>query len=253
MLEKITHAVQQANGLPKGGLKYLQYTQKPLEAFTDLYHTIKTKTDDTLLDKNTRKALETNPYIPKWWNKTKDYINEHGLSLESKKEINASHIQELGNEVLDLVEERKKSLLESGKLYDGITNNNITFDNGVTESKLLYFLEERGIKLGKNGGLNFEDSTIVKDADIKAIQRAYEWITRPEYDAKSGLAQRRKLDQLAYPDGKPSEGTKVIKGMRKVFDETMKESIKGLKEADDVYSQQVQALNEIKEGLVYKE
>lgn len=67
-----------------------------------------------------------------------------------------------------------------------------------------YFLEEKGIKV-KDGVLDFEDSTVVKDADMKAIQRAYEWIIRPEYDTKSGLAQRRKLDQLAYPDGKPSE------------------------------------------------
>lgn len=41
--------------------------------------------------------------------------------------------------------------------------------------------------------------------------------------------------------------------MRKVFDTTMKESISGLKELDDNFSQQIQALNEIQEGLVYKD
>lgn len=126
------------------------------------------------------------------------------MSPESKKEINASHIQELGSEILDLIEKRKTSLTESGKGYEEIKNQNETFDNSITESKLDYFLEEKGIKV-KDGILDFEDSTVVKDADMKAIQRAYGWITRPEYDAKSGLAQRRKLDQLAYPDGKPSE------------------------------------------------
>lgn len=88
---------------------------------------------------------------------------------------------------------------------------------------------------------------------MKAIQRAYEWATRGEYDAKGGLNQRRKLDQLAYPDGASSEGTKVIKGIRKFFDEMLKEHIPGLKEADAHYSSQIQALNEIKEGLVYKQ
>lgn len=252
-LAQLSNAIAKSQGLTKGGLKYLQFTQAPLQATKEAFADMGKYLDSKLIDEKTQKALENNPYIGKWRGKTKAYIDEVGLSPESKKDINTNHIQELGTEILEMIKEKEKSLKDSWDLYEKIKTDNIGFENVVGDIKIKSYLEDLGIKIGDDGVFNFDNSTIVKDSDMKAIQRAYEWATRGEYDAKGGLNQRRKLDQLAYPDGASSEGTKVIKGIRKFFDEMLKEHIPGLKEADAHYSSQIQALNEIKEGLVYKQ
>lgn len=95
MLGKLSEAIGAKSGLTKGGLKYLQYTQKPLQSLSDFKEGVIKSLDKHLIDERTKKALENNPYIVKWWQKTKNYIDDNGLSPESKKEINASHIQEL--------------------------------------------------------------------------------------------------------------------------------------------------------------
>lgn len=252
-LSKISNAIAKSQWIAKWGLKYLQFTQAPLQASKEALADMGKYIDNKLIDEKTQKALENNPYIAKWWEKTKAYIDEVGLSPESKKEVNTNHIQELGNEILEMIKEKESSLKDSWDLYEKIKNENLSFENVVGDIKIRSYLEDLGIKIGDDGVFNFDNSTIVKDSDMKAIQRAYEWATRGEYDAQGGLNQRRKLDQLAYPDGAPSEGTKVIKGIRKLFDEMLKENIPWLKEADANYSSQIQALNEIKEGLVYKQ
>lgn len=252
-LSKLSNAIAKSQWIAKWGLKYLQFTQAPLQASKEALADMGKYIDNKLIDEKTQKALENNPYIAKWWEKTKAYIDEAWLSPESKKEVNTNHIQELGNEILEMIKEKESSLKDSWDLYEKIKADNISFENVVGDIKIRSYLEDLGIKIGDDGVFNFDNSTIVKDSDMKAIQRAYEWATRGEYDAQGGLNQRRKLDQLAYPDGAPSEGTKVIKGMRKLFDEMLKENIPWLKEADANYSSQIQALNEIKEGLVYKQ
>lgn len=77
MLGKLSEAIGAKSGLAKGGLKYLQYSQKPLEALRDLRNGIEKSLDNHLIDERTKKALENNPYIVKWWGKTKNYIDEN--------------------------------------------------------------------------------------------------------------------------------------------------------------------------------
>ena len=88
---------------------------------------------------------------------------------------------------------------------------------------------------------------------MRAIEKVYDWATREGYEAKVGLNQRKKMDKVAYPDGAPSAGTEIIKGMRSIFDENMKEKVPGLKEADKLYSEKIKELEQIEDGLIYKQ
>lgn len=204
------------------------------------------------LDAKTKQALENNPYVAKWREKTKKRIEDIGISPENKKEVNTEHIQELSDEIINLIDKKKEGLQDVGGLYQAIKDENVAVDNSMTDLALDRYLEEKGIKI-KDGKFDFSDSVIVKDSDMKAIERAYEWATRPEYEATTALNQRKKLDKLAYPEGQPSAGTEVIKGMRELFDKNLKETIPGLKDVDKIYSQKIKEYNEIREGLVYKD
>ncbi len=252
LLWKLSSAIAEKSGWTKWGLKYLQFTQEPLKVAKDYAQHI-LKVDDLVgLDAKTKQALENNPYVAKWREKTKKRIEDIGISPENKKEVNTEHIQELSDEIINLIDKKKEGLQDVGGLYQAIKDENVAVDNSLTDLALDRYLEEKGIKI-KDGKFDFSDSVIVKDSDMKAIERAYEWATRPEYEATTALNQRKKLDKLAYPEGQPSAGTEVIKGMRELFDENLKETIPGLKDVDKIYSQKIKEYNEIREGLVYKD
>lgn len=252
LLWKLSSAIAEKSGWTKWGLKYLQFTQEPLKVAKDYAQHI-LKVDDLVgLDAKTKQALENNPYVAKWREKTKKRIEDIGISPENKKEVNTEHIQELSDEIIDLIDKKKEGLQDVGGLYQAIKDENVAVDNSLTDLALDRYLEEKGIKI-KDGKFDFSDSVIVKDSDMKAIERAYEWATRPEYEATTALNQRKKLDKLAYPEGQPSAGTEVIKGMRELFDKNLKETIPGLKDVDKIYSQKIKEYNEIREGLVYKD
>ena len=252
LLWKLSSAIAEKSGWTKWGLKYLQFTQEPLKVAKDYAQHI-LKVDDLVgLDAKTKQALENNPYAAKWREKTKKRIEDIGISPENKKEVNTEHIQELSDEIIDLIDKKKEGLQDVGGLYQAIKDENVAVDNSLTDLALDRYLEEKGIKI-KDGKFDFSDSVIVKDSDMKAIERAYEWATRPEYEATTALNQRKKLDKLAYPEGQPSAGTEVIKGMRELFDKNLKETIPGLKDVDKIYSQKIKEYNEIREGLVYKD
>jgi len=252
LLWKLSSAIAEKSGWTKWGLKYLQFTQEPLKVAKDYAQHI-LKVDDLVgLDAKTKQALENNPYVAKWREKTKKRIEDIGISPENKKEVNTEHIQELSDEIINLIDKKKEGLQDVGGLYQAIKDENVAVDNSLTDLALDRYLEEKGIKI-KDGKFDFSDSVIVKDSDMKAIERAYEWATRPEYEATTALNQRKKLDKLAYPEGQPSAGTEVIKGMRELFDKNLKETIPGLKDVDKIYSQKIKEYNEIREGLVYKD
>ncbi len=252
LLWKLSSTIAEKSGWTKWGLKYLQFTQEPLKVAKDYAQHI-LKVDDLVgLDAKTKQALENNPYVAKWREKTKKRIEDIGISPENKKEVNSEHIQELSDEIINLIDKKKEGLQDVGGLYQAIKDENVAVDNSLTDLALDRYLEEKGIKI-KDGKFDFSDSVIVKDSDMKAIERAYEWATRPEYEATTALNQRKKLDKLAYPEGQPSAGTEVIKGMRELFDKNLKETIPGLKDVDKIYSQKIKEYNEIREGLVYKD
>lgn len=204
------------------------------------------------LDKKTQQALENNAYVGKWREKTKQKIEDAGISPETKKEVNTAHIEELSKEILDLIEDKKDALKKVGGIYDDIRKENVTFDNSTTDLAIQRYLEDNGIKI-KDWKFDFSDSVIVKESDMKAIERAYEWATREEYWADVALNQRQRLDKLAYPDWAPSAWTDIVKGMREIFDKNMKSSIPGLKDIDKLYSERINELNWIKDGLTYRE
>lgn len=204
------------------------------------------------LDKKTQQALENNAYVGKWREKTKQKIEDAGISPETKKEVNTAHIEELSKEILDLIEDKKDALKKVGGIYDDIRKENVTFDNSTTDLAIQRYLEDNGIKI-KDWKFDFSDSVIVKESDMKAIERAYEWATREEYWADVALNQRQRLDKLAYPDWAPSAWTDIVKGMREIFDKNMKSSIPGLKDIDKLYSERINELNWIKDGLIYRE
>lgn len=204
------------------------------------------------LDKKTQQALENNAYVGKWREKTKQKIEDAGISPETKKEVNTAHIEELSKEILDLIEDKKDALKKVGGIYDDIRKENVTFDNSTTDLAIQRYLEDNGIKI-KDWKFDFSDSVIVKESDMKAIERAYEWATREEYWADVALNQRQRLDKLAYPDWAPSAWTDIVKGMREIFDKNMKLSIPGLKDIDKLYSERINELNWIKDGLIYRE
>ena len=238
------------NILLKAGATYLRSTQEPLKVASEWLNAGVNKLIG--LDKRTKQALENNPFVWKYFEKTKEYIEENGLSPESKKEINTEHIRGLSSEILDMIENKKDTLKDTGELYEKIKNANVKFDNQGVKERLNTYLEDHGIKI-KDWKLDFSDSVIVKEGDMKAIEKAYDWATREGYEAKVGLNQRKKMDKIAYPDGAPSAWTEIIRGMRSIFDENMKEKIPGLKEADKLYSEKIKELEQIEDGLIYKQ
>ena len=238
------------NTILKAGATYLRTTQEPLKVASEWLNAGVNKLIG--LDKRTKQALENNPFVWTYFEKTKQYIEENGLSPESKKEINTEHIRGLSSEILDMIENKKDTLRDTGELYEKIKNANVKFDNQGVKEKLDSYLEENGIRI-IDWKLDFSDSVIVKEGDMKAIEKAYDWATREGYEAKVGLNQRKKMDKIAYPDGAPSAWTEIIRGMRSIFDENMKEKIPGLKEADKIYSERVKELEQIEDGLIYKQ
>ena len=239
-----------SSNILKAGAVALRATQEPLKVIGEWLHTGVDKLIG--LDKRTKQALENNPFVWKYFERTKQYIEENGLSPESKKEINTEHIKGLSNEILDLINSKKDTLRDTGELYEKIKNANVEFDNQGVKEKLNTYLEDHGIKI-KDWKLDFSDSVIVKEWDMRAIEKVYDWATRESYEAKVGLNQRKKMDKVAYPDGAPSAGTEIIKGMRSIFDENMKEKVPGLKEADKLYSEKIKELEQIEDGLIYKQ
>ena len=238
------------NILLKAGATYLRSTQEPLKVASEWLNAGVNKLIG--LDKRTKQALENNPFVWKYFEKTKEYIEENGLSPESKKEINTEHIRGLSSEILDMIENKKDTLKDTGELYEKIKNANVKFESTGVKEKLNSYLEENGIRI-VDWKLDFSDSVIVKEGDMKAIEKAYDWATREGYQAKVGLNQRKKMDKIAYPDGAPSAWTEIIRGMRSIFDENMKEKIPGLKEADKLYSEKIKELEQIEDGLIYKQ
>lgn len=239
-----------SSNILKAGAVALRATQEPLKVIGEWLHAGVDKLIG--LDKRTKQALENNPFVWKYFEKTKQYIEENGLSPESKKEINTEHIRGLSSEILDMIENKKDTLRDTGELYEKIKNANVEFDNQGVKEKLNTYLEDHGIKI-KDWKLDFSDSVIVKEWDMRAIEKVYDWATRESYEAKVGLNQRKKMDKVAYPDGAPSAGTEIIKGMRSIFDENMKEKVPGLKEADKLYSEKIKELEQIEDGLIYKQ
>ena len=238
------------NILLKAGATYLRSTQEPLKVASEWLNAGVNKLIG--LDKRTKQALENNPFVWKYFEKTKEYIEENGLSPESKKEINTEHIRGLSSEILDMIENKKDALRDTGELYEKIKNANVKFESTGVKEKLNSYLEEHGIRI-IDWKLDFSDSVIVKEGDMKAIEKAYDRATREGYQAKVGLNQRKKMDKIAYPDGAPSAWTEIIRGMRSIFDENMKEKIPGLKEADKLYSEKIKELEQIEDGLIYKQ
>lgn len=250
-MERLRDVQKNSNNiLLKAGATYLRTTQEPLKVASEWLNAGVNKLIG--LDKRTKQALENNPFVWKYFEKTKQYIEENGLSPESKKEINTEHIRGLSSEILDMIENKKDTLRDTGELYEKIKNANVKFDNQGVKEKLDSYLEENGIRI-IDWKLDFSDSVIVKEGDMKAIEKAYDWATREGYEAKVGLNQRKKMDKIAYPDGAPSAWTEIIRGMRSIFDENMKEKIPGLKEADKLYSERVKELEQIEDGLIYKQ
>ena len=239
-----------SSNILKAGAAALRATQEPLKVIGEWLHAGIDKLIG--LDKRTKQALENNPFVWKYFERTKQYIQENGLSPESKKEINTEHIKGLSSEILDLINSKKDTLRDTGELYEKIKNANVEFDNQGVKEKLNTYLEDHGIKI-KDWKLDFSDSVIVKEWDMRAIEKVYDWATRESYEAKVGLNQRKKMDKVAYPDGAPSAGTEIIKGMRSIFDENMKEKVPGLKEADNLYSEKIKELEQIEDGLIYKQ
>ena len=239
-----------SSNILKAGAVALRATQEPLKVIGEWLHAGVDKLIG--LDKRTKQALENNPFVWKYFERTKQYIEENGLSPESKKEINTEHIKGLSSEILDLINSKKDTLRDTGELYEKIKNANVEFDNQGVKEKLNTYLEDHGIKI-KDWKLDFSDSVIVKEWDMRAIEKVYDWATRESYEAKVGLNQRKKMDKVAYPDGAPSAGTEIIKGMRSIFDENMKEKVPGLKEADNLYSEKIKELEQIEDGLIYKQ
>nr|DAE96076.1 MAG TPA: hypothetical protein [Caudoviricetes sp.] len=99
------------------------------------------------LDKKTQQALENNAYVGKWREKTKQKIEDAGISPETKKEVNTAHIEELSKEILDLIEDKKDALKKVGGIYDDIRKENVTFDNSTTDLAIQRYLEDNGIKI----------------------------------------------------------------------------------------------------------
>lgn len=250
-MERLRDVQKNSNNiLLKAGATYLRSTQEPLKVASEWLNAGVNKLIG--LDKRTKQALENNPFVWKYFEKTKEYIEENGLSPESKKEINTEHIRRLSSEILDMIENKKDTLRDTGELYEKIKNANVKFESTGVKEKLNSYLEENGIRI-VDWKLDFSDSVIVKEGDMKAIEKAYDWATREGYQAKVGLNQRKKMDKIAYPDGAPSAWTEIIRGMRSIFDENMKEKIPGLKEADKLYSEKIKELEQIEDGLIYKQ
>ena len=250
-MERLRDVQKNSNNiLLKAGATYLRSTQEPLKVASEWLNAGVNKLIG--LDKRTKQALENNPFVWKYFEKTKEYIEENGLSPESKKEINTEHIRGLSSEILDMIENKKDTLRDTGELYEKIKNANVKFESTGVKEKLNSYLEENGIRI-VDWKLDFSDSVIVKEGDMKAIEKAYDWATREGYQAKVGLNQRKKMDKIAYPDGAPSAWTEIIRGMRSIFDENMKEKIPGLKEADKLYSEKIKELEQIEDGLIYKQ
>ena len=250
-MERLRDVQKNSNNiLLKAGATYLRSTQEPLKVASEWLNAGVNKLIG--LDKRTKQALENNPFVWKYFEKTKEYIEENGLSPESKKEINTEHIRGLSSEILDMIENKKDTLRDTGELYEKIKNANVKFESTGVKEKLNSYLEKNGIRI-VDWKLDFSDSVIVKEGDMKAIEKAYDWATRKGYQAKVGLNQRKKMDKIAYPDGAPSAWTEIIRGMRRIFDENMKEKIPGLKEADKLYSEKIKELEQIEDGLIYKQ
>lgn len=250
-MERLRDVQKNSNNiLLKAGATYLRSTQEPLKVASEWLNAGVNKLIG--LDKRTKQALENNPFVWKYFEKTKEYIEENGLSPESKKEINTEHIRGLSSEILDMIENKKDTLRDTGELYEKIKNANVKFESTGVKEKLNSYLDEHGIRI-IDWKLDFSDSVIVKEGDMKAIEKAYDRATREGYQAKVGLNQRKKMDKIAYPDGAPSAWTEIIRGMRSIFDENMKEKIPGLKEADKLYSEKIKELEQIEDGLIYKQ
>lgn len=205
------------------------------------------------LDKETKKAIQSNPYAWSTWKEVENYIDENGLPTRSQ-EVSKSLIADLSTSVQEDLKKYIKQFNETWPLYKSLKNGNYSVDLSWIKEKINNFLEEQWVKIWENGSLDFTD-TAVTPTEASAIRRAYQWLTPDEAQPVSQyLRHRRGIDQLwLWEDAKWTPWKDILKGMREFANEEAHNQIKPLKELDKLYSEQIDLLNKATEWLVYRD
>lgn len=254
-IAKVADAVDPANIMMKGAGKVVGYwlwkAKKWIKAL-DLGE--KTKSIISGLDKDTRKGIQNNPYVSEYWKEAKNIIEQDGVPQDIK-ELSRPQYEKVASDLLNTISRAKEAFSESWPLYQKIREINAKVDITPALEEIKNVLEKHDIKVLENWALDFGYSSIVKNEDMHAISTLLERVNGGLVDDANTVLNLRKVsDQLSkWDSGTTSEGMKVIRDIRKEIDNVAKEQIPGLEELDKLYRSRIDDLNQIQEGIVYRQ
>lgn len=223
--------------------KVNEFTGKPLQIATDI--------GKKLANYATSQATGLNPET------IRTVMDNPG---QFAKDVQATYSREsLAAEVKTALDKRIEELQATGKEYGGLradTGNVTTFDANPIPG----VLQKYGITLNKDGSLIHDINSVPMSAgDLKAIQdfmNKYGMDAngqfRTNYTNQGFLNTRQAIDQslINWASDKTPVAEKIGMDIRSAFDEQGKLQIKGLKELDAKYSEEVNFLKKVKKDYL---
>lgn len=218
---------------------------------------IKNKTSDlfdlTWLKPEEKAIIEKNPYF-------KDEIWKLRESVESQWLTPQDHqtqvLQWLTEELISQVDEKIWNLEKTWPLYKEIKNNPKEFAFADAKKWISDMLTNKSIKVNSDWTLDFSESNIGSETDMRKIQRAYDRVM-DHWDTSTAartLNLRQAIDDMAWWEKEATpKASSIIKQMRWIVDNIAKKEVPGLKEADAMFSSQIQELKDIRKWLVDKQ
>lgn len=165
-------------------------------------------------------------------------------ALYNKVEQWVINSEELLGSLGTKIDDSIAKISETGKWYQTIkkTANIKTPIEDINSS-----LSKRGIEI-KDGKLDFTNTNMADNADLNAIQKAYDIVNTPEINV---INMRGKLDDLInYESKATSKWQSVVKEMRNAIDTKAKKEIPWLATLDASYSEQTKLLKSIKKDFL---
>lgn len=207
------------------------------------------------IDSNTVKQIQSNPYVNEYWEKIEEQVRINGV--QSKwSELIQPLLEDTSSRLIDEIETMRASLSDSWPLYNEIRKLKVDIDTTAIDSNLNEVLDKYNIKVWEDGKLNFTQSKFVQSSDMSSIQSIYDRIQNNVWQwmgTNEIINLRQAADSASSWEWVPTKSKDVIKEMRSVVDETAKEQVPQLRKLDNLYSSEIKALDELEEGLVYRD
>ena len=206
-----------------------------------------------------KQAIVNNPYQADYWNQIKEKVDSEGALSEWLQQESRTLYDNVSDAFSSKLRQHRERLSVSWPLYSEIRELNIDVDMSPVRTNIDDILKKDDIIVKRNEAweyqwLDFSKSKYIKWEDTAPIKWVYERMIWGETLKPWEILNLRKaIDSSTKYEWRPVSSTPLLKKIRHAVDEKAKADIPNLRELDDMYSSQMKEIDELENGLTYRE